>query len=108
MRYTGVLPALGALVLAASLVPTAMASAGDADGKRSSARRGYGFLPGYEPPDLVEWRNRFERRPGYWWGGPQFYRGRQVLKGLKKPTDCPAFGAHRAFGRLARADSVES
>jgi hypothetical protein len=78
MRHTGVLSAALALMLAAFLLPLAGASAGNADGKRSSARHwhDYGFLPGYEPPDVVAWRNRFERRPGYWWGGPRYYRGR--------------------------------
>jgi hypothetical protein len=78
MRHTRVLPAAAVLALAALLLPAAMASAGDADGKRPTKRQwhGYGFLPGYEPPAVVEWRNRFERRPDYWWGGPQFYRGR--------------------------------
>jgi hypothetical protein len=76
MRHTGVLSAGLVLVLAAFLLPSATASAGDADGKRPPKRPGYGFLPGYEPPDVVAWRNRFERRPGYWWGGPRYYRGR--------------------------------
>jgi hypothetical protein len=38
--------------------------------------QGVGFLPGYEPPEVVEWRRDFERRPAYWYGGPRFYRGR--------------------------------
>jgi hypothetical protein len=76
MRYTGIHPALLVLTLAAFLSSAAMASAGEADGKQPPKRHGYGFLPGYEPPDVVEWRNRFGRSPGYWWGGPRFYRGR--------------------------------
>ncbi len=63
--------------LAALLLPE-MASAQSADGKRPAARhsRGYGFLPGYEPPDVVAWRRKFEGPRHYWYGGPQFYRGR--------------------------------
>ena len=59
MRHTGVLPAALVLMLAAFLLPPATASARDADGKRPSKRHwhGYGFLPGYEPPEVVEWRN---------------------------------------------------
>jgi hypothetical protein len=80
MRHTGVLravmvlaitvPAIGVLTLAAILPATA------ADAKRPSGKRGVGFLPGYEPSEVVEWRSRFTRARGYWWGGPRFYRGR--------------------------------
>lgn len=79
MRHTGVLAASvlpAVLVLTAVLLPVSNASAGSADGKRKSDHHGYGFLPGYEPPDVVQWRRMYERRPGYWWGGPRFYRGR--------------------------------
>ncbi len=77
MRHAGVLTVL-AIALAALLLPPPSASAGSAAGKRASGqhRHGYGFLPGYEPPDVVAWRRTFERHPGYWWGGPRFYRGR--------------------------------
>jgi hypothetical protein len=74
MRRAGVSPAVLAVVLAALVMPLA-ASAGGADGKPSSGRHGHGFLPGYEPPEVVQMRRRFEYR-GYWWGGPRFYRGR--------------------------------
>jgi hypothetical protein len=81
MRRAGVCPAvfglaMAVLALAALVLPLSTASAGSADGKRPSGRHwhGYGFLPGYEPPDVVEWRRNF--RPGYWYGGPRFYRGR--------------------------------
>jgi hypothetical protein len=76
MRHTGIFSAVLVLTLAALVLPPATASA--ADGKRPSGRhdRGNGFLPGYEPPQVVEWRRRFERRPAYWYGGPQYYRGR--------------------------------
>jgi hypothetical protein len=75
------------VVVAALLLPVATASAGSADGERSPNRphstgqgqegkRGVGFLPGYEPPEVVEWRRAYTRRPTFWYGGPRFYRGR--------------------------------
>jgi hypothetical protein len=77
MRPIGVfcavmIPAIAVLTLAA--LP---ATAADAT-KRPFAKhgKGVGFLPGYEPPEVVEWRSRFSRARGYWWGGPRFYRGR--------------------------------
>ena len=84
MRRTGlsslaVLLFAAALALAASMLATATASAESAHVKkhRSPSRsQGVGFLPGYEPPEVVEWRRDFERRPAYWYGGPRFYRGR--------------------------------
>jgi hypothetical protein len=80
MRRAGVRPAVPALATAvlttvlALALPLSTACAGSADGKRPSVRPGYGFLPGYEPPEVVEWRRN--HRPGYWYGGPRFYRGR--------------------------------
>jgi hypothetical protein len=70
---------LAVLAAAASVLAPAAASAGDGHHGRRAANRpghGYGFLPGYEPPEIVEWRREFERRPAYWYGGPQFYKGR--------------------------------
>jgi hypothetical protein len=69
-------PAIAILAVAALLLSSA--SAGSMDGKRSSGGhgRGHGFLPGYDPPEVAQWRKNFERRPAYWYGGPQFYRGR--------------------------------
>jgi hypothetical protein len=59
------------------LLPTA-ASAGSTHGRRPLDRswHGYGFLPGYEPPEVVEWRRAGARGPTFWYGGPGFYRGR--------------------------------
>jgi hypothetical protein len=80
MRRAGAYPViLGvAIAVVALVLPLSTAAAGSTDGKRPSVRHwhGYGFLPGYEPPEVVEWRNNFGRRPAYWYGGPQFYRGR--------------------------------
>ena len=45
-------------------------------GEGQGGRRGYGFLPGYEPPEVIEWRRARARRPTFWYGGPGFYRGR--------------------------------
>jgi len=63
-------------VVALLLPPTA--SAGSVQAKRQLNRpwHGYGFLPGYEPPELIEWERGRTRRPTYWYGGPGFYRGR--------------------------------
>ena len=77
MRHACLLSAL-IVAVAAFLLPPGGASAGSADGKRPANRpwHGYGFLPGYEPPEIVEWRQAVTRRPTYWYGGPRFYRGR--------------------------------
>jgi hypothetical protein len=42
---------------------------------------GYGFLPGYRPPEQIEWELNHRTRnwygaPIYWYGWPGFYRGR--------------------------------
>ncbi|HEY4919290.1 MAG TPA: hypothetical protein VII40_04240 [Xanthobacteraceae bacterium] len=38
---------------------------------------GYGFLPGYVPPELEPpRRDYFTHPPTWWYGGPGFYRGR--------------------------------
>jgi hypothetical protein len=80
MRRTGPLFIAAALAVAASMLAASTASAADAAHHRKRAANrpwhGYGFLPGYEPPEVVEWRRDFQRRPAYWYGGPQFYRGR--------------------------------
>jgi len=49
-----------------------LASAGPVQPKRPAKTHwhGYGFLPGY-PPGPSEYRYQ-----NYWYGGPQFYRGR--------------------------------
>jgi hypothetical protein len=78
MRRASLFFTAAALAIAASTLLPPAASAGSVHGKWSSvhASKGYGFLPGYEPPQVVEWRRRFEgRRPAYWYGGPGFYRG---------------------------------
>ena len=64
--------------VAASLFSPTMASAESVHGKRQLNRpwRGYGFLPGYEPPEVIAWERARTRRPAYWYGGPGFYRGR--------------------------------
>jgi len=69
--------AVASAVVALLLLPPA-ASAGSTHGQRPLDRswHGYGFLPGYEPPEVVEWRRAGARRPTFWYGGPGFYRGR--------------------------------
>jgi hypothetical protein len=83
MRHNGFLLAAVVFAVPAFVLPPAIASAGSPHGKRPShageaqgGGRGYGFLPGYEPPEVVEWRNARVRRPAFWYGGPGFYRGR--------------------------------
>jgi hypothetical protein len=67
-----------ALAAAACLLLPTIAPAAGPHGKRPSGRswHGYGFLPGYRPPELIEWEAARARRPTYWYGGPGFYRGR--------------------------------
>jgi hypothetical protein len=49
--------------------------------KKYQGTRGYGFLPGYEPPEITR-RERYGRAPWVrdstypWYGYPGFYRGR--------------------------------
>jgi len=66
------------LAVAACLVAPAGATAAGAHGKRHPDRgwHGYGFLPGYQPPEIVEWERMRSRPPTYWYGGPHFYKGR--------------------------------
>src|SRR5215467_5580295 len=66
------------LTIAACLLLATTASATDARAKRQLSRswHGYGFLPGYRPPEVIEWEAARARRPTYWYGGPGFYRGR--------------------------------
>jgi hypothetical protein len=83
MRHNGFPFAAVVVVVAAFLLPAAIALAGSPHGERprhagdgQGGRHSYGFLPGYEPPEVVEWRNARVRRPVFWYGGPGFYRGR--------------------------------
>jgi|SRR5215831_17048388 len=73
----GVLFATFIFAVAAFLLPT-IASADSTHRNRPSDRswHDYGFLPGYEPPEIIEWRRARARRPTFWYGGPGFYRGR--------------------------------
>jgi hypothetical protein len=86
MRHNGFLVAAVISAAAGLLLSPATASAGSSHAKRpppyppphagESRLRGYGFLPGYEPPEVVEWRSARVRRPTFWYGDPGFYRGR--------------------------------
>ncbi len=38
---------------------------------------GYGFLPGYRPPEVIAWQRTRQRGPIFYWdASPGFYRGR--------------------------------
>jgi hypothetical protein len=68
---------LAVTVAACLLLPT-IASGASPHGKRQLGRawHGYGFLPGYRPPEQIELDQARFRAPAYWYGGPGFYRGR--------------------------------
>jgi len=76
--HSGFLVATVIFAVAAFLLQGATASAGNTHGKRPLSRswHGYGFLPGYEPPEVIEWQRAGARRPTFWYGGPGFYRAR--------------------------------
>jgi hypothetical protein len=88
MRHSGFLVASVISASAGLLLSPVTASAESSHAKRppphspahvgegQGGRHGYGFLPGYEPPEVVAWRNARIRRPAFWYGGPGFYRGR--------------------------------
>jgi hypothetical protein len=63
------------LAVAAALTVPTLACAADAQGKRRASHwHGYGFLPGYAPPEQFD---PLRARPhGYWYGYPGFYKGR--------------------------------
>jgi hypothetical protein len=63
------------LAFAAALTVPTLACAADAQGKRRASHwHGYGFLPGYAPPEQFD---PLRARPhGYWYGYPGFYKGR--------------------------------
>jgi hypothetical protein len=85
--HTGAAPPLGrrtrlramlAFAVAASILLPTMASAADPHRKPPPARRwhGYGFLPGYTPPEQAGSAGLRSRGSDYWYGWPGFYRGR--------------------------------
>jgi hypothetical protein len=69
-------------LLTATIAPTG----GSAESVQAKPRHyrhwhGYGFLPGYRPPEQIEWELNHRTRnwygaPIYWYGGPGYYRGR--------------------------------
>jgi hypothetical protein len=72
------LHAMLAVTVAASILLPTMAAAADPHKKRPPVRgwHGYGFLPGYTPPDQAGPASIRSRGPDYWYGWPGFYRGR--------------------------------
>jgi len=75
-----VAPALGlaATQTVGAAEPEKSATAAPAHPKRHAVRRwhGYGFLPGYRPPEQIQWEDTvaaWRRGPAYWYGYPRFY-----------------------------------
>ena len=68
-----------AIAAAAALLLTGAADAKPARKKHHVTRawHGYGFLPGYRPPERVAWERARQRGPIYYWDARAgFYRGR--------------------------------
>ena len=69
------------IALAASLLLAGAADAKPAHKLKkhrvTQVRHGYGFLPGYRPPQRIAWERVRRRGPVYYWdASPGFYRGR--------------------------------
>jgi hypothetical protein len=77
-------PAYSVVAVVISLLLPAIASADSLHAKHAKPHRiwhGYGFLPGYRPPEVIEWERihhptNWYGAPAYWYGGPGFYHGR--------------------------------
>jgi hypothetical protein len=72
---------LGSLLLAfaVTLVLVGASQAASAHKKRHVTRHwhGYGYLPGYRPPEQLAWERARRRGPVFYWDArPGFYRGR--------------------------------
>ena len=68
---------LGAFVVVVSVLQaTAVEAAPRAKRHHVRPWHGYGFLPGYRTPARIEQERERARGPAYWYGYPQFYRGR--------------------------------
>jgi hypothetical protein len=75
-----------ATVIAVVAIAVSCVGPTTAEPLRAKARHGriwhgYGFLPGYRPPEQIEWELNHRTRnwygaPIYWYGYPGFYRGR--------------------------------
>ena len=68
----------GPIAIATLLLSATATMAATAHGKRHAVHRwhGYGFLPGYRPPEQIEIDEARHPRQVYWYGGPGFYHGR--------------------------------
>ena len=79
LGLVAVAPVVVAAVPAGATEPAKHPTNAPAHAKRHVARhgRGYGFLPGYRPPEQIQWEDEVAawRRgpPGYWYGYPRFY-----------------------------------
>jgi len=81
-RFMRRIAVIAVVVTAALTLPTS-SQAEQVRSKRRPVRiwHGYGFLPGYRPPERIEWELNHRTRnwygaPIYWYGGPGYYRGR--------------------------------
>jgi hypothetical protein len=88
-RHLPLVLALVVAPIAAALAWPSGSSAEPAPAKRNATHpavrltvrpwHGYGFLPGYRPPEQIEAEDRllyWRRHPSYWYGWPGYYRGR--------------------------------
>jgi hypothetical protein len=69
--------AIATAALTVTMLASTFASAMDAPGKRRASHwHGYGFLPGYTPPDKFDPLRAPPYGSPYWYGYPSFYKGR--------------------------------
>jgi hypothetical protein len=66
-------PAYVAAAVVVSLSLPAIASAESLHAKPRRIWHGYGFLPGYRPPEVIEWERL--HHPTNWYGAPVYLRG---------------------------------
>ena len=63
------------IAIVLSLLP-AVVTAAPSHKRPAPVWHGYGFLPGYRPPEQIEWEDAvaaWRRGPAYWYGYPRFY-----------------------------------
>jgi hypothetical protein len=62
----------------AAILPLFSSPADARHSRRHASRHwhGYGFLPGYRPPEQIERERARQLDQQYWYGSPRFYHGR--------------------------------